>query len=411
MANEMQLSQLATDAAKEKNKKLNQLYAELKNLFDTGKSVEMEVMDKLKGGFKVFYKDIPLFLPFSLYSSKRDVADEELSNVVGKKLIVKVTEYFDTEYGKKIVVNHKEAIEDKLWAEIGIGKKIEAKVKAIIDGKGVIVILHNGLEAFMPMSYISRERIDEVSSYIAIGDVVKGEVVEINKETNRIIYSLRNAPSKHLNAFFDAHNVGDKVTGKLKSIGNTRAFFTIAPNIDGSLKMSEISWTRRNIEFNDFFEGDKEYEFEIINLDRDNQDIGLSYKKTQPDNWQEIVNKYEKGHTYSAIVEFIPPNSKGAVVSINNEIDGFMPKQRAVALYNDNKPAFKAKDVIQVKLVEKDLKTRLLIFESALKQVNPYDQMGTSAPVASGKKLSKPESIKNFTIADLLSDSSKKALK
>jgi len=410
MLDETQISQLATDAAKEKHEKLNQSYAELKDAFETEKIIEVDVLDKVKGGFKVSYNGIPIFLPTVLYTSKRDLTDEELFKIVGKKLPIKVKEYTDSGFGKEIKINHKDVIEDQLWKDISVGTKVEINIKSIIDKKGVLVNLINGLEAFIPISLIARERIEDISNYVAVGDKINGgEIIEVNRATNKIIVSLRNAPSKHLNSFFDNYKIGDRVTGKLRNIIKTRAFFTISPNIDGSVKMSEVSWTRRNINFNDFFESDKEYDFEIKNLDRDNQFIDLSYKKTQPDNWQEIANKYEEGYTYSAVVEFIPPNGSGVDVSVNNEIDGFMPKQRAGALYNGNKPTFKAKDVIQVKLVEKNEKTRVFFFESAIKQVNPFDLMGTS--VATGKNISKPEVIKNFTLADLLSDSSKKALK
>ena len=412
MANETNILKLATDVAKEKSEKLNKSYKELKDAFNTGKVVEVNVIEKVtSGGFKVSYNEVvSLYLPVSLYTSKRDITEEELLAVVGNKIPVKVKEYSEEEFGRIIKINHKEVIEDKLWSEVVVNTKTEAKVKKILP-QGAIVVLPNGLEGFIPVSHIAREHIEDINSYVSEGEVIKGDIIEANKEYKKIIVSLRNAPSKHLIAFFDAHNIGDRVKGKLKNIMPSRAYFTIAPNIDGSVKASEVTWTRKHIRLNDFFDADKEYDFEIINLDRDNQYIGLSYRKTQPDNWQEIADKYTEGYTYSAVVEFIPPNSRGAEVSVNNEIDGFMPKHLSPALYNDNKPTFKAKDVIQVKLVEKNEKTRSFIFESAIKQFSKYDSAETSTSVAAGKNLSTPDVIKNFSLADLLSESSKKALK
>ena len=405
---------LATDIAKEKSEKMNQYHKELKNAFDTEKIIEVDVLEKVKGGFKVSYKDISLFIPVSSYTSQKDIKDEELSKVVGKKLSVKVREYIDEDFGKIINITHKEVAEDRLWTELTTAMKVVAEVKEIVPDKGLVTHLENGLRAFIPISHISRERIEDVESYISVGDVVSGEIIELNKSTGKIIVSLRNAPSKHLNDFFDTHNVGDKVKGKLNNIQKTRAYFTIAPNVSGSVKMSEVSWTLKNIKFNDFFEADKEYDFEIINMDRDNLFIDLSYKNTQPDNWKEITDKYEIGYTYPGLVVFIPPNGRGAYISVNGEIDGLMPSKYAPALYNKNKPLFKAKEVIQVKLVEKNEKTYTLTFESALKQDYSFDKdkSPSYSPMEhTGKNLSKPEVIKNLTLADLLSENSKKALK
>lgn len=411
MVNETHIPKLATDIAKEKSEKLNKSYKDLKDVFNTGNTVEVKIIEKVGGGFKVSYNEIvSLYLPISLYTSNRNITEEELLAVVGNKIPVKVKEYSEEEFGKVIKINHKEVIDDKLWSEIVVNSKTEAVIKRVLP-QGAIIELPNGLEGFIPISHIAREHIDDINGYVTEGEVVKGDIVEVNRNNKRIVVSLRNAPSKHLIEFFDAHNIGNVVKGKLKNIMPSRAYFTIAPNIDGVVKSSEVSWTRKHIRLNDFFEADKEYDFEIINLDRDNQYIGLSYRKILPDNWKEISDKYTEGYTYPAVIEFIPTNNRGAEISVNNEIDGFMPKNLASALYSNNRPTFKANDVIQVKLVEKNEKSRSFIFESAIKQLNPYDDTDGFTSKTTGKNLSTPEVIKNFSFADLLSESSKKALK
>jgi len=90
---------------------------------------------------------------------------------------------------------------------------------------------------------------------------------------------------------------------------------------------------------------------------------------------------------------------------INNEIDAFMPKQRAAGLYNGNKPNFKSKDVIQIKIFSMDADLHSILCESALRQ-------DTDKPTLTSTKASTTkEKFSNFSLADLLSDNSKKALK
>jgi len=82
-----------------------------------------------------------------------------------------------------------------------------------------------------------------------------------------------------------------------------------------------------------------------------------------------------------------------------------MPKQRAAGLYNGNKPNFKAKDVIQIKIFSTDAEQHSILCESALRQDTDKPSILTTKASTTKEKFS------NFTLADLLSDSSKKALK
>lgn len=114
--------------------------------------------------------------------------------------------------------------------------------------------------------------------------------------------------------------------------------------------------------------------------------------------------------TYSAVVEFIPPNGRGAEITINNEMDAFMPKQRGGALYNGNKPTFKAKDVIQVKIFNKDAERCSILVESALKQEGGYSR-DDSRQRSAGQSANTEKPHSSFSLGDLLSENSKKALK
>lgn len=111
--------------------------------------------------------------------------------------------------------------------------------------------------------------------------------------------------------------------------------------------------------------------------------------------------------TYSAVVEYIPPTGRGAELTINKELDAFMPKPRAGALYNGNKPTFKTKDVIQVKVFNKDAEKHSILVESALKQEGNYSR---DEDKPKNMQRAQPTKHNSFTLGDLLSESSKKAL-
>jgi len=422
MSDEKTLNQITTSAAEARRQELNKTFEELKDALKTQKTIEVDVIEKIKGGFKTQYKELNIFLPASLYSTKKELDENEINALIGTKLKVKVVDFVEDELIRTPRISHRKYLEEERWNGIDVGSTVEGKVKLIL--KHALILDANGLDAFVPISKISKQRIDDINLFAKVGDVFKGKVLEIEKEKMRMKVGLENVENPSYKDFFDKYNIGDKITGKVRNIISGGVFIEIAPNVDGFVKASEVSWTRREVDLKSMFEIGKEIEAEIIELDRENSKIGLSYKRLLPNNWQEIADKYQVGHTYSVVVEMIPPNGRGAVVSLNDEIDGFIPTQRMQALYTGNKPNFKAKDVLQVKLLDKDAEKFSLLFESILKPENPYSNENNDRNSRNngsndrrrnnknynGFEIANSNTVGNFSFADLLSDASKKNL-
>lgn len=418
MANEETLTQPTESAADIKRQKLNQAYKELKEAFETGIVIEVEVIEKIKGGFKTLYNELTVFLPTRLYTSKRELSDEEVNSIVGTKLKVKVIEFIEDDLARIVKISHRHFLEDEQWKNITVDSIVTGTVKTILKDKLILDV--DGIDALVHISQLSRHHVSDINEFAKVGDVLKAKITKTDKDNHRMFLSLKELPDVNWENFFDKHKVGDKVNGKVVSIANNGVMIEISPNIRGFLKMSEISWLKREVDINAMFPVDTEVETEIINVDREKSRIDLSYKKLLPDNWGEVADKYQVGYTYTATIEMIPPNGQGAVVSINDEIDGFVPKKRMLALYTENKPNFKRKDTIQVKLVDKDNEKKSLIFESIIKPEIPIENKdnndaknnrnyrdGNSSHEAVTPK---PTVINNYSLADLLSESSKKNL-
>ncbi|MDR0927688.1 MAG: S1 RNA-binding domain-containing protein [Ignavibacteria bacterium] len=401
-----------TSAADEKRQKLTQAYDELKTAFNAGTPIEIEIVEKTKGGFKTTFNDVPIFLPFAQYGTKKSVTDEEADAVIGQKLKVKIIEFTEDEFGKVLKISHRVLEEEEKWKYIVVGATVEATV-TFIHSFGLAVDI-NGVDGFIHISQLSRNRVNDINDFAQKGDVLKAEIIGVDADKHRVQLSLKNAANVQFETFFTQHNVGERITGKIARITTNGLFVEIAPNVDGYLRMSEVSWTRRNVDLKALFEEGKEIETEIIELDKENSKIGLSYRKLQPDDWSEVADKYQMGVTYSAVIEFIPPNNKGVEISLDNQIDGFIPRMKMQALYNGNKPTFKRQDIIQVKLFNRDDERHSLVFESAIKPDNPnisdVDWDAKSSTGGARGNISKPDKVKNFTLADLLSSNSKNAL-
>ena len=104
---------------------------------------------------------------------------------VGDKLEVKVLE-LDVE-GRKLNLGHKQTTEnpwDEYEGTYSIDSIHEGTVKDKSD-KGLIVTLEEGVEAFVPSRFTTKED----GSKLAKGDVAKFKVLEFNKEFRRVVAS------------------------------------------------------------------------------------------------------------------------------------------------------------------------------------------------------------------------------
>jgi ribosomal protein S1 len=403
------MSDTSTNAADIKRQKIQQTYETIKNAFKNDATIELDIIERVKGGFRTTFNEVPIFLPTQNYYNGGSLSEEDANALVGTKVKVKIMDITEDEFGKVIRVSNRKYVEDEKWNPLVAGSKVQGAVKSIHENWLIMDV--NGVDGFVHISQLSRQRVNNIDDFVKVGDVLTGEILIADKDAHRLSLSLRNTTSVHWDDYFASHKVGDIVKGKAtRIVENAGVAFELATNVEGFMRMSEASYLRRNVDLNSMFTTGEEYELEIILVDVDKSNINLSYKRAHTDNWSEVADKYEVGATYTAVVSFIPPNGRGADLIVNDEIDGFIPKQRMLALYTENKPNFKRGDTMQVKLMSKDAERHSLMFESTLKQENPYDDWGARM-VANREQVTKPDVIHNMTLGDLLSQSSKKSLK
>jgi len=418
-------STVSTDnAAEEKRNQINKIFDELKSKCENNESIEVEILSIVKGGFKVAYKDLPLFLPFKLFSKERNVSDEEYAKEIGNKVKVSVVEFLEDDFARIAKISRVKLLEDELWKNIEVGKEILGTVKAVVP-QGIVFDI-GGLEGFAPVSLLSKYRVDDINDFASVGDVFKATIINAERggERQKITLSLRNHKTPRWESAFDAFTLGSKVKGTIKSIISGGVFVELAPGIDGFVRNGEFSWTKREVDINSMFNIGQEIETEIISIDKDQEKIGLSYRKTIPNNWEEIASKYEKDSEYTGVVKSV--NRSGVVVSLNDEIEGFMPSGRMRALMTGNKISLKEFDIVQVRLVDKDPEKLSMIFESTIKpdkeekeNFSGDDRDGANRRRNSGENFEIPRNIQsrskqkdgnNYSLADLLSEEAKKIL-
>ena len=144
----------------------------------------------------------------------------------GDEIEVKVLE-IDKEKGK-ISLGIKQKFTDP-WIGIEtkypIGKRLIAKVVKIVSF-GAFIELEEGVEGLLHISDLTWEgRPTSVEEYVAVGDKLWVQVIEINKDDHKIKLGLKQLETRPEEKYLEKHSRGEIVRAKVKKILKSRVFW------------------------------------------------------------------------------------------------------------------------------------------------------------------------------------------
>jgi small subunit ribosomal protein S1 len=204
------------------------------------------------------------------------------------------------------------------------------KVKVTGFNKGGALCAFGSLQGFIPASQIvdlRRGRSPDAQAD-ALAEVVGRElsvkVIEVNRRRRRLILSERAARREHRaqqrEQLLEELEEGQIRTGVVSNLVDFGAFVDLG-GMDGLVHLSELSWGRVNHPGEVLSVGD-EIEVMVLNVDRERQRVGLSYKRTQPDPWADVESRYQPEQlvvgTVTHIVDF------GAFVELEPGVEGLV---------------------------------------------------------------------------------------
>ncbi len=333
-----------------KRARLMQAFAEVKQAFNDNLPIEVNVYSRVRGGLRVFYKEAPLFLPASHFHLKKSPTDEELLEVVGKNIKVKIHEIQEYDEGSMaVIVSRKKFLEDELWDNLKVGQVVEGKVSSIAPF-GVFIDI-GGVEGLIHISRLAPYRIDNLKEYFKIGDTLKAVIIEVDKENKRVALSRKELiDTKQWPATPEKYGIGTRHTGIVRRLTEFGAFVELEPMVEGLLRTPEISWTRRLRRPSDMLKIGDKIDVIVIDFNAEKKTISLSMKKTQENPWPKLHEKYPINSTYEGKVLQVVP--QGCVVSISPELDGFLPRSKMKRILRGNKIPLKQGDKLKVYIVD-----------------------------------------------------------
>ena len=227
---------------------------------------------------------------------------------------------------------------------------VEVFVKEIISSGAICDFM--GLRGFIPKSRISMKKRD-LNEYL--NKNLEVILIELDIPNNRIVFSHKEIEERELSenrkSFLSKVVVGDKFSGVVKNIKDFGIFVDI-DGVQGFVHKSQMSYKRR-FNTNDLVKVGDRVDVYVLNYDEENDKLSLTMKDSNYSPFSFYKNDFVEGGIYEARIFKIV--SSGLIVSLNDELTGFI---HVSELPNDIKSldkSFKVGDVIKAKVLSINL--------------------------------------------------------
>ncbi len=290
--------------------------------FSQSSRVDGVIFGRVKGGFTVDLGGAVAFLPGSQVDIRpvRDVTP--LMDIPQPFQILKM----DRRRGN-IVVSRRAVLEETraeqrsgLIQTLAEGQVIEGVVKNITD-YGAFVDL-GGIDGLLHVTDLSYKRIGHPNEVINIGDIVKVQIIRINRETQRISLGMKQLESDPWEGAAAKYPIGAKFTGRVTNITEYGAFVELEAGIEGLVHVSEMSWTKKNVHPGKIVSTSQEVEVVVLEVDSDKRRISLGLKQAQHNPW----DVFAESHPIGSIIEGEVKNATefGLFVGLDGDVDGMV---------------------------------------------------------------------------------------
>lgn len=267
---------------------------------------------------------------------------------IGDTVAVKVLSF--DKLNEKISLGMKQLAEnpwEKLPEAVQVGSKVTGHISSITD-YGMFVEIQPGIEGLIHISEISwTDRIADLNKHYKVGEKIEALVVSLDKENRRMSLSIKQLEKNPWEAINESYQVGQKIKGKVSNITEFGMFVQIAPNIDGLVHISDLSWTEHIEHPSDKYKKGDEVEAVIIGINKDNKKISLGIKQLKPNPWDEVEKDFPVGSAFEGEVTKL--TKFGAFIRLPNGIEGLV---HASELGDKPDERFKVGDKAEFKVVK-----------------------------------------------------------
>ncbi|MFW6081194.1 MAG: 30S ribosomal protein S1 [Desulfosalsimonas sp.] len=180
---------------------------------------------------------------------------------------------------------------DVISEKFPVGSVIEGKIKNITEF-GVFIGIDDDIDGLVHISDISwTRRIKHPSDIYKKGDTVQAKVLDIDKSNERFSLGIKQLHDDPWKTVGERYPVGTDINGTVTNVTDFGIFVELEEGIEGLVHVSEISKEKIKTPVGIYNMGDQ-LTARIININTDERRIGLSIKRLEVDDDQELLHEY-----------------------------------------------------------------------------------------------------------------------
>jgi small subunit ribosomal protein S1 len=234
-----------------------------------------------------------------------------------------------TERGSEMaLLSLDQARRERLWLDLQQNLSSGSTVTARVTGynRGGLEVDVQGLRGFVPLSHVAPTSSDgrEKDLESRLGHEAQFHVLEVDQSQEKLVLSeraiWRERRDEARRQFIEGLEEGSLVTGKVTSLRGFGAFVNLG-EADGLIPISELSWSMIKSPDEVVAVGD-ELQVRVLKVDREQQKISLSWKRTKPEPWETVPERYHEGDivegTVTRLAEF------GVFVKLEDWVEGLI---------------------------------------------------------------------------------------
>jgi small subunit ribosomal protein S1 len=192
-------------------------------------------------------------------------------------------------------------LEPNPWTTIdsrySVGSVVEGRVRNMTDF-GAFIEIEEGIDGLVHVSDLSwTQRVKHPSEVLKKGQMVQAVILNIDSASHRLSLGIKQLQPDAWESFFQSHQVGDVVHGKVCRLASFGGFVELAEGVEGLCHFSEVpgfTGGRRARDQQPPLSVGQEMDFKIIKLSEAEKKIGLSLRAVADDEEKTRLEDYQR---------------------------------------------------------------------------------------------------------------------
>jgi small subunit ribosomal protein S1 len=189
-------------------------------------------------------------------------------------------------------------LEPNPWTTIesrySVGSVVEGRVRNMTDF-GAFVEIEEGIDGLVHVSDLSwTKRVKHPSEVLKKGQVVQAVILNIDAKAHRLSLGIKQLQPDAWETYFQNHQVGDVVHGRVCRLSGFGAFVELAEGVEGLCHFSEIPGYSGRRSEEPPVALNQDFDFKIIKMSEPEKKIGLSLKAMADDEEKTRLEDYQR---------------------------------------------------------------------------------------------------------------------